>query len=364
MIADDLFAGAGGWDLAAAQLGIHARGVEIMPEARATRLAAGLKTIHDDAWTYAPDGSADGLIASPPCQTFSTAGLGDGTDALLAVLDAVLHSGKWQDMHHLRRLAAATDRRTALVLLPLHFATKNPYRWLAWEQVPPVLPIWEACAGVLQAEGWSTWTGVVSAEQYGVPQCRRRAILIASRDREVGRPVPTHSAYHPQAPAELDPAVKGWVSMAEAVGWGMTNRPAFNVLGGGERASFAGAEWGGAPTRLALLEFAEAGDPLAWVPRPRWRRHADRNDAIRVSPAEAGVLQTFPRDYPWQGTNSMRYLQAGNAVPPALAHAVLREAAGVVTGAEYDASLAYGRESDLLDLVADGAGVSTHAQHG
>jgi DNA (cytosine-5)-methyltransferase 1 len=42
MIADDLFAGAGGWDLAAAELGIHARGVENMKEARATRDAAGL----------------------------------------------------------------------------------------------------------------------------------------------------------------------------------------------------------------------------------------------------------------------------------------------------------------------------------
>lgn len=66
MIADDLFAGAGGWDLAATQLGIHARGVENMKEARATRDAAGLTTIHDDVWTFQPDGNAQGLIASPP----------------------------------------------------------------------------------------------------------------------------------------------------------------------------------------------------------------------------------------------------------------------------------------------------------
>lgn len=72
-IADDLFAGAGGWDLAARDLGIHARGVENMKEARATRDAAGLTTIHDDVWTYEPDGTASGLIASPPCQTFSLA---------------------------------------------------------------------------------------------------------------------------------------------------------------------------------------------------------------------------------------------------------------------------------------------------
>jgi len=69
LTADDLFAGAGGWDLAARELGIHARGVENMKEARATRDAAGLATIHDDVWTFQPDGNADGVIASPPCQT-------------------------------------------------------------------------------------------------------------------------------------------------------------------------------------------------------------------------------------------------------------------------------------------------------
>lgn len=62
VIADDLFAGAGGWDVAGQWLGIHARGVENMTEARLTRDAAGLSTIHDDVWTFEPDGAASGLI--------------------------------------------------------------------------------------------------------------------------------------------------------------------------------------------------------------------------------------------------------------------------------------------------------------
>lgn len=85
LVADDLFAGAGGWDVAANALGIHARGVENMKEARATRAAAFLETIHDDVWTYQPDGTASGLIASHPCQTFSVAGKGTGRQALDAV---------------------------------------------------------------------------------------------------------------------------------------------------------------------------------------------------------------------------------------------------------------------------------------
>lgn len=51
----DLFAGAGGWDLAARDLGIETDGVEIMPDARATRRAAGLVTVHHDVWTMPAD---------------------------------------------------------------------------------------------------------------------------------------------------------------------------------------------------------------------------------------------------------------------------------------------------------------------
>src|SRR5690349_17189769 len=92
--ADDLFAGAGGWDLAADWLDVHARGVENMPQARATRAAAGLTTVHDDVWTFKPrytgrDLQASGLIASPPCQTFSAAGKGSGRKALADVLSLV-----------------------------------------------------------------------------------------------------------------------------------------------------------------------------------------------------------------------------------------------------------------------------------
>lgn len=220
MIADDLFAGAGGWDVAARWLGVEARGVENMPAARATREAAGLTTIHDDVWTFKPDGLAEGLIASPPCQTFSLAGKGSGRKALDDVLLAI-DTKVWKYLSLLRSFGEELgDDRTALVLTPLHFATQYDYRWLAWEQVPTVLPVWEACADVLREHGWSVWTGNLQGEQYGVPQTRKRAFLLASKDREAAPPVPTHSKYYPRTPAKLDDGVKPWVSMAEALGWG------------------------------------------------------------------------------------------------------------------------------------------------
>lgn len=389
MIADDLFAGAGGWDLAAQALGITARGIENMPAARATRDAAGLVTIHDDVWTFVPDGRAVGKIDSPPCQTFSGAGKGDGRKALGDVLRGIRDS-YYVDIDHLRFLGEEVgDERTALVLTPLHFATQYDYEWLAWEQVPTVLPVWEACAEVLRAAGWSVWTGLLQAEMFGVPQTRKRAFLLASRTHQVAPPTPTHSRYYSRTPAKLDVGVQKWVSMAEALGWGATGdaymrsnygtggdsskrgerllsepaptvtskidrnqvvwmaspsgvtgpvhrpmvHPAATVTGKGNYYAY-----GERPDFIRMTKMPNSAQRNLDQPAPtiafghdaascRW--FADGRPVRRITIHEAGILQSFPADHPWQGNQSKQYLQAGNAVPPGLALHALASAAGI-----------------------------------
>jgi len=370
LVALDLFAGTG-WGVACARLGIEEYGVEIMPEAVATRDTNGMTTIYGDVWDglieprprLLTDAEREGvrrvmgkiargevlttyelLIASPPCQTFSVAGKGAGRKALDEVLLAIAERD-YLDPARLKTFGEKHDERTALVLTPLAHIARDLPRLVVLEQVPTVLPVWEACAEVLRGIGYSVVTGILNAEQYGVPQTRRRAILIARRDGVAAEmPVPTHSRYYSHWPERLDAGVKKWVSMADALGWGdfvaekvmgkgMVERygtrpgrdagePAFTI-----RASAGGMEPGGFVLRSNYGTGGDAskrGERPVTSPAPTLTSKADRNkwDGVRrMSIEEAAVLQTYPADFPFTGK---KFLQVGNAVPPLLAEAILR----------------------------------------
>jgi len=207
------YAGPGGACEGLRTLGLEPVGIEWDAAACATRAAAGHLTIRADLATYRPyhrPGSVAGYWASPPCQTFSTAGKGDGRDQL-DDLAAVIHAERWAD-------ADLFDDKTRHVIDAARTAVELAPEWVAMEQVPAVLPLWRALAHVLERHGYSTWCGVLCAADYGVPQTRRRAILMASRVSAVSPPVPTHA----ERPGMFGEAP--WVSMADALGWDEAGR--------------------------------------------------------------------------------------------------------------------------------------------
>lgn len=194
----DLYAGPGGWSTGLRMLDqtTSMLGFELDDSACDTAEAAGHSRHRGDLTELDPVdfGSATGLIASPPCTGFSMAGKGHGRKDLELILGALPTC----DIEMVRLLEY--DHRSSLVLEPLRWINALNPEWVAMEQVPAVLPVWQAYAELLTTRGYSTWSGLVQAEQHGVPQTRKRAVLLASRTREVNRPTPTHRAGTTLAP--------------------------------------------------------------------------------------------------------------------------------------------------------------------
>ncbi|MFK4222250.1 DNA cytosine methyltransferase [Streptomyces sp. NPDC019890] len=412
----DLFSGPGGWSHALAVLGVRDVGLEWDEWACKTRAAAGQLTIRTDVAMYPVwpfTGRTTGLIASPPCQAWSMAGKRLGLLDQPLVHQAVADLAAGRDTRE-KLLASCRDERSLLAAEPMRYlhalnAVGEP-EWVAMEEVPDVLPLWKQYAAILRRWGFSVWAGILNAADYGVPQTRRRAILLASRTRTAEPPAPTHAKVA-EPETLFGPGRERWVSMAEALGWGATDRPVPTVCAGGgpgggpepfpsgSRKALAGARDRGtwkqhaagpevvlksrregsgwaerhgtrenrpadapAPTFTAeahrwswslrsnnqanatirsvdepagTLFFGHRANECAWVGEPVTDGTVQQTaspESIRITAQEAGLLQTFPADYPWQGNKGQQFSQIGNAVPPRLAAHLLAPHFGKTLG--------------------------------
>jgi DNA (cytosine-5)-methyltransferase 1 len=340
----DLFAGPGGWGEGLRRLGHEARGIDSDPLACATAEAAGHERLLADIAALDPGDFPGtwGLVASPPCQAYSRAGKGLGALDKPSVLACARELSEGVDSRAGHR-ARCTDERSLLTVEPLRWALALRPRWLALEQVPAVVELWSAFADLLGDYGYRCAAGLLSAERFGVPQVRKRAFLIGSLDGAVDLPAPTHRSFDPRrhGPREDELHLPRWRSMAEALGWGHERarlrrdpvRPGRSLDSPSESVAAGSVNW----HIESLPDWTRRrpattllGDPRITAPGswPRCGRRAEivRGRPVRVTVGQAGVLQGFRHDYPWQGCRSRRFAQIGNAVPPPLAARIAAEA--------------------------------------
>jgi DNA (cytosine-5)-methyltransferase 1 len=415
----DLFRGPGGWSEGLRMLGLADIGLEWDTAAARTAHAAGHLGIQCDVAQYptAPfAGRIKGLIASPPCQAWSRAGKRGGLQDQPLVHQAVRDLAAGRDTRA-ELLTRCRDERSLLAAEPMRWLYDLRPGWVCMEEVPDVLPLWRQYAQHLRSWGYSVWAGELNAADYGVPQTRKRAILIASRVRRVTAPAPTHSQ-HDHGDGLFGEALLPWVSMAEALGWttGLTvntrgdrktaggndfpaDRPSWALTekarswvlhtnrdqrADGSRqtadpytapapafTSKSGGQWvlrnGNQPNAAVrtveeptpTMAFGNNSARVEWVQHrpattvcvtnrisPPGHRNRDAGgesqfaspDTVRITVAEAAVLQSFRPDYPFHGTKTKAFEQVGNAVPPLLAAHVVSAATGIPVGVGLEAA--------------------------
>jgi DNA (cytosine-5)-methyltransferase 1 len=210
----------------------HNHGAE---ENTPTTLQQDIRTVSDDDLIRAIESkgvsSLDCLIGGPPCQGFSQMRRTEARSG-----SKIVRFGGYNKLDQ--------DPRNDLVLRFLEVAAALEPKVVVIENVPQFLRhyhdgqaggIAQQVEEVLEDLGYEVECDVLNAADYGVPQLRQRAVIIASRVGHISLPKPTHFN-----PSEL--GLRGrrpWVTVGEAIGDLPAKAPLDEVLGG-QRDGYAG----------------------------------------------------------------------------------------------------------------------------
>jgi DNA (cytosine-5)-methyltransferase 1 len=283
------------------------------------------------------------LVGGPPCQAYSV-------------------------YNHQRGMH---DERASLFKEYLRIVEGMLPEWIVMENVAGIFSIGggEAVHSIkmeLRKLGYEVEEKVLKAEEFGVPQERRRVVFIGNRmNLPISHPEPTHGQ---------DPDLPHYVTIRDAIG----DMPVLQNGEGRARAAYASEAQGpfqrwarGNATDVANHTAPKLGkiniDRLAHIPQggswrdipfdllPAGMKRAKRSDHTKrygrmswdrqsctiltkcdihwgayihpeqeraISVREAARLQSFPDWFEFSGSKTDQYVQVGNAVPPLLGKAI------------------------------------------
>ncbi len=327
----DLFSGAGGLSLGLKRAGFDvAACVEISRDAMETYCRHEPDAVHfnEDVRGVSFErfkGVVDMVVGGPPCQPFSIGGL--------------------------RR--ANSDSRDMIPEFIRCLREVSPSAFLM-ENVPGLLmkrtrPYFDSVLARLAACGYYLNWAVLNAADYGVPQKRRRLVVLGSRIEPLLFPAPTHGTKS-QSPHVSALGVLGPDPVGEAPSCPVKYARNPDL----RRSPYAGHIYNGGGRPLDpegpchTILASSGGYKTHWIDTlgiaPEYHAHLAAGGvpregtvpgARRLSVEECSMVQTFPQELAFAGTRSSQYTQVGDAVPPdlgfVLGSSVLMQLSGMVS---------------------------------
>lgn len=352
MIGVDLFAGAGGMSLGAAEAGVDVRlSVELDRDAFATyarnhpasmNLRLDAKGLFDLRAPFDPKELV--VFGGPPCQGFSTSN---------------------------QRTRGTENQNNWLYTAFIQFVRNVRPAWVVFENVRGILETEEGVFADqverdLEALGYDTKPGILNAAEFGVPQVRSRFFIIARHNADApDLPTPPGCAgvTVDEALADL-PELELGAKVSE-LAYGSLAKSAYakRLRGALDRCTGhlvstnapyvverykhipQGGNWEDVPAEMmtnykdrsrchtGIYRRLRADAPSVVIGNFRKNMlihpHQDRGLSVR----EAARLQSFPDNYVFEGSIGFQQQQVGNAVPPLLAQAIFEQVVAAHQGA-------------------------------